>query len=489
MSFHFSLIPYFDNKEMSDSFLFVKDIAPSSEIEDESKVAGEMSTVFVKTIFPFLEKRITEEGVWRKSGNLTRIKKLQKELSLLIGVKYKEPTTVHQMKKKNMKSASSIKSMMSNKSLSSSCNSLDGIDEDDYDYSVHDFTVVIKRLLIPTLLESPSVIGFFKLIDFLAQSLPDSLINDLGVVDDEKIIGNMKVTHPHLTNNYFACIGLFLFYHQRLNHSYFAGNEENPSFIGKNGVTNPSMLHILSEFLLLLCLTANSNEDNKMKASTLATLFLPLFFPESTGKLLSSPIEGGFKTNQSKHHFMIAFLIYFWWEISSQNVLPTVFTTDLKRSCRKRASIQSNESKSSSSNLNKIDDEGEEIKTCLRFATSGASSTSGDKMSDTDLELARLYAHVQSTNNKKMIKKINRAGVILPTSTKKNRLIANSDAACKTPQKTPKPTKFAGSIKKLFSTAKKATSHRTSPPPSPDDHLNVSDARSMPSDSFEVIKV
>lgn len=505
VSFYFSLYPFFENKEQSDSYLLISDEKndiESTNIVDESKIANEMATVFVKTIFPFLERRINEEGVWRKSGNLTRIKKLQKELSLLIGIKYKEPPTNH-IKKKN-KSSASIKSMMSNKSLNASCNSLDGIDDDDYDYSVHDFTVVIKRLLIPTLLESPSVVAFFRLVDFLAKSLPENLVNDLGIIDDEKIIGNMKVTNPHLTNNYFSCLGLFLFYHQRLNHSFYRGSQENPSFIGKKSVNNPTMLHILSEFLQLLCLTANSHEDNKMKSSTLATLFLPLFFPESTGKLLASPIEGGFKTSQSKHHFMIAFLIYFWFDISSPNVLPTTFVTDLNRSNRKRSSTQSNEKVENKNQPTTIkgnhqtggqdEDEGEEIKTCLRFATSGASSSNGNsKITETELELARLYAHVQASQDKKMIKKLNRAGVYIPSSSKKNKLVLanNPEAACKTPQKTPKPAKIATSIKKLFSTAKKSRNNsRQYSPSSPTDHLsNVSDAHSLTSDSFEVIKV
>ena len=454
-----------------------------------------MATVFVKTIFPFLEKRITEEGVWRKSGNLTRIKKLQKELSLLIGVKYKEPAT-NQIKKKN-KSMTSMKSSMSNKSLNDSCNSLDGIDDDDYNFSVHDFTVVIKRLLIPTLLESPSVLAFFKLVDFLAKSLPEGLVNDLGIVDDEKIIGSMKVTHPLLTRNYFSCLGLFLFYHQRLNHSFFMGNQENPSFIGKNSISNPTMLHILSEFLQLLCLTANNHDENKMKSSTLATLFLPLFFPESTCKLLSSPIEGGFKTSHSKHHFMIAFIIYFWFDICSPNALPAAFVTDLNRSSRKRSSNQSNEKTEGkqqepaiNANRKEADDEGEEIQTCLRFATSGATSSSNGVITDTELELARLYAHVHASHDKKMIKKLNRAGVYIPSSSKKNKFLLtnNPEGACKTPQKTPKPAKIATSIKKLFSTAKKSRNSRASPS-SPTDHLNVSDAHSMASESFEVIKV
>ena len=44
--------------------------------------------------------------------------------------------------------------------------------------------------------------------------------------------------------------------------------------------------------------------------------------------------------------------------------------------------------------------------------------TETQRIDETQIELARMYAHVQATQDKKMIKKLNRAGIIIPSKKK-----------------------------------------------------------------------
>lgn len=61
ISFHFSLIPFFESKQESDTFLKYGECDVSATVspvvEEEDERDRNLDTIFVKTIFPFIERR------------------------------------------------------------------------------------------------------------------------------------------------------------------------------------------------------------------------------------------------------------------------------------------------------------------------------------------------------------------------------------------------------------------------------------------------
>ena len=62
IAFHFSLLPFFDSKTDSDKFLMFQSedstVAAADQIKNELLERWQnLDTIFVKTIFPFIERR------------------------------------------------------------------------------------------------------------------------------------------------------------------------------------------------------------------------------------------------------------------------------------------------------------------------------------------------------------------------------------------------------------------------------------------------
>lgn len=431
---------------------------------------------------------IDEEGIWRKSGNFSRIKRLQRELTILTnGVatsKKTDLTEKNQSKSsiRNAQSASSVSSIESSRSLSASTNSLDEIDDDDCDYSVHDMTVVVKRILIPEFLQDRTITAFLSLMDMLSHKVHTDV---LKCPDEAVILNKFRDRDPRLYSNFVSCLSLFLLFHQKLNHSLF----ENESA----GSRAADPITIFSSFMHLMAVTVENCQSNKMTASNMATLLLPLLYPSSTDNMLTtSPIDGGFRASGNRQHFMLSFVLKFWKQISSASSLPKTFVTDftklMEKSGKRKSSEVDNEQGDESN------DENEVMSTCVRFAVNaGNPFAKTDGISETELELARLYAHVHASKDKRMIKKLNRAGVVIPTSAKKAKAASGtlSDAnAVKTPAKTPSRSRIT-SLKSIFSSSKKKSAFKhpdVTPPSSSGDQTSDSEAASSRSNSFEVLR-
>lgn len=496
ISFHFSLLPFFESKDDSDIWLMYqsdkshdhikwpsysksprkKDEMMRMREEYEKSRFSSLDAMFVKAIFPFIEKRIDEEGIWRKSGNLNRIKKLQRELQSIIATpeKLKEPKCQLQRRRSSLSRGSkssfkssncrlqtegsncrleaessfvgSVKSVRSFDSLSSNT-SLDEIDEEKT-YSVHDMTLLVKRILIPVFQKSPETLGFFKLVDHLSLRIPKEVV-DVSLGRDQLI----RDSDPRLYANFVSCLSLFLFFHLKLRHSMYEStrkektnestrkektnestkkektnestkkdDSEQQSVLKTqsndldplSGSQSPSAMSLLCSLFDLLSKTASHSVCNKMIPSSLATLFLPLFYPSSLSMTaVSSSTDRLVVDNEQdvinrRLTAMISFIINYWTQISSITSLPNTFMTDFKllqTSTKgvKRKSGQMDESAMS---------------TCVRFAAPQASSNGNSTIDETQIQLARMYAHVQATQDKKMIKKLNRAGVIIPSKKK-----------------------------------------------------------------------
>ena len=430
---------------------------------------------------------ICEEGVWRKSGNFARIKRLQRELTILTSgfpakksvLEEKKSQSKCSISSTSAKSASSVSSLESTRSLSSSINSLDEIDDDDCDYSVHDMTTTVKRMLVPELLSDPSIQALLSLMDMLSNKVPE---NVLSCPDESAAMVLFREKDPRLFSNFVSCLSLFTLFHSKVNHSLFPVPDAD---------SDVNLMSIFCSFMDLMSVTIDNCNLNKMVASNVATLLLPLFYPSSTD-MTTSPVEGGFKARSNRQLFMLSFLICQWKQISSPSSLPNTFMTDFKKLMAKKKKRKSGDVQS--------DDENEVMSTCVRFAVSSTGNpfakTSG--ISETELELARLYAHVQASQDKKMIKKLNRAGVTLPASAKKVK--NNPTPVCienpnsKTPMKTPK---LKMSLKSIFSSAKKRQEQQSSLKNREESSLSARElfneespgtASTTPSNSFEVLR-
>ena len=71
ISFHFSLLPFFESKKDSDTSLRYEDKSAAaspesvSEMQKEDEKYRNLDTIFVKTIFPFIERR----EHWERCGS------------------------------------------------------------------------------------------------------------------------------------------------------------------------------------------------------------------------------------------------------------------------------------------------------------------------------------------------------------------------------------------------------------------------------------
>ena len=515
ISFHFSLIPFFESKQESDKFLIIKDgqvrdtsspsMTPgvSVAIQEDNDRIKKLDSVFVKVIFPFIERRIDEEGVWRKSGNFSRIKKIQRELIILInGRKPKAQakeipskkigsmasvnksmmsivsTSSYKNKGKGSASSSSMGSLASSSSLSASRSSLDEIDEDENcEYSVHDMTILVKRILLPSLQESKAVIGFLSLVNHISTRIPIELLSKEPFVLRDK--------EPRTYANIISSLSLYLMYHQKTGHDIFTDNCQGDE---EDSLATNFMTLFVCLFDLLKYTTLHSNE-NKMTSASIATLFLPHLYPDEHETMESKESE---KSRQQ--HFMLCFMIEFWPQIRSQTALPKTFLTDFQKNQESRNKKRRSNSSSEQTSFQGEEEE-EVMQTCVRFCAETPSKPTTGGIGETELELARLYAHVQSTQDKKMIKKLNRAGVVIPVSGKKSKINPGLDTP--STSKTPK-TKISSSLKAIFSSAKKKSTKKrllTTDSPSSYDIFSQSKEKdagdtsvTTPSHSFEVLR-
>jgi hypothetical protein len=241
-------------------------------------------------------------------------------------------------------------------------------------------------------------------------------------------------------------------------------------------------------FDILKYTTLHSNE-NKMTASSIATLVLPHLYPEENETMESK------ESDQSKqNHFILTFMIEFWSQIRSQSALPNTFITDFKKTQSKKSKANSISEESSFKDESE-EEQDEVLTTCVRFCASAQTpKPESGGIGDTELELARMYAHVQSTQDKKMIKKLNRAGVILPpSSTKKSKLFPMTPGSA-TPASSKTPGKISSSLKAIFSSAKKKSTKKRllgdCESPSSYDLADTTSngSATTPSHSFEVLR-
>lgn len=478
VSFHFSVLPFFESKQESDSFLMLDSHSEDSDsvkmtpnvvvsIQEDGERAQKLDSVFVKVIFPFIERRIDEEGVWRKSANFSRIKRLQKELVILTNGSNKAKTTEtvknlgstasvnhsrmsitstssHKSKKKNA-SCSSMGSLASSSSLSASRSSLDEIDDDNEncEYSVHDMTTLVKRILLPALQDSKEVTAFLSLVHYLATLIPSNFLAREPVL--------LKDDAPRIYTNILSCMSLYLLFHQKDCHDIFTECQH------QNHETETNMMSLFVYLFDLLKYTTLHSTENKMTSSSIATLFLPHLYPEEHETMDSKESE-----KSKQNHYILSFMIEFWPQIRSHSALPATFMTDFeKNQVDKKSKSNSSSDASSFKNESADEDDDQVLKTCVRFCTTAQTpkpETGG--IGDTELELARMYAHVQSTQNKKMIKKLNRAGVVVPpSSTKKSKLNPVTPGSA-TPSSSKTPLKISSSLRALFSSAKKKSTKK-----------------------------
>lgn len=430
-----------------------KDEAARLKEEHEKARFASLDAMFVKAIFPFIEKRIDEEGIWRKSGNFNRIKKLQKELQSIIATpeRLKQPKVPVRRRsslsrsgsKSSFKSSSSklrddsmicVQSARSFDSLSSNT-SLDDIDDEDNTYNVHDMTLLVKRILIPVFQKSCGTVGFFKLVDHLSLKIPQDIL-DISAGRDQMI----RDRDPRMYANFISCLSLFTLFHLKLLHSMYETSKKdqtepstpqmtkgssktnlNPT---PNEHTDSSAMSLLCSLFGLLSKTANHSASNKMIPTSLATLFLPLFYPSSLSMTSVSSSDRLLVDNEQdsinkRLTAMLSFIINYWPQITSATSLPNTFMTDFKL-------LQQSSNKGSKRKSEGMDDDESVMSTCVRFAqpsVGGANST----IDETQIELARMYAHVQATQDKKMIKKLNRAGVIIPSKKNCNKVLIPSN--------------------------------------------------------------
>lgn len=475
ISFHFSLLPFFESKDESDNWLMYQSdsyndhikwpVYQKSQAEKDEKIRlkeqhekqrfSSLDAMFVKAIFPFIERRIEEEGIWRKSGNFNRIKKLQKELQSIIATpeKLRQPKAPARRRsslsragnskssiKNNVPENSFVGSVKSARSFDSLCSntSLDDIDDEDNTYSVHDMTLLVKRILIPVFQKSNDTIGFFKLVDHLSLKIPKEIV-EVSIGRDQRI----RDSDPRMYANFISCLSLFTLFHLKLRHSMYdtvkksqpsdqstpqitKGSKSNLSPNLSEEISDPSAMSLLCSLFDLLSKTATHSVSNKMIPSSLATLFLPLFYPSTLSMTAVSSSSDRLLVDTEQDIInkrltaMLSFIINYWPQITSATSLPNTFMTDFKL-------LQQSSNKGTKRKSGAAESEDSVMSTCVRFAqpsTSGANST----IDETQIELARMYAHVQATQDKKMIKKLNRAGIIIHSKkNSKNVLIPSND--------------------------------------------------------------
>ena len=300
------------------------------------------------------------------------------------------------------------------------------------------------------------------------------------------ILTKFRDRDPRLYANFISSMSLFLLFHQKLNHCLFEKESA--------GVRITNSMSLFSSFMHLMAVTVENCQSNKMTASNVATLLLPLLYPSSTDHMVTtSPTDGGFKPSTNRNHFMLTFVVQFWKQITSVSSLPNTFVTDFRKLMTRRGKRKSSDLQ------NELDDEdtdeNEVMSTCVRFAVNtGNPFAKTESISETELELARLYAHVHASKDKRLIKKLNRAGVMIP-SAKKAKGTSHPPHAeenpCKTPAKTPSRSKIS-SFKSMFSSAKKKSALKhaedTDASPSSDDLVIDSEAAASRSNSFEVLR-
>ena len=99
---------------------------------------------------------------------------------------------------------------------------------------------------------------------------------------------------------------------------------------------SPSAMSLLCSLFDLLSKTTAHSVSNKMIPSSLATLFLPLFYPSSLSMTaVSSSTDRLLVDNEQdvinkRLTAMVSFIINYWQQISSITSLPNTFMTDFK---------------------------------------------------------------------------------------------------------------------------------------------------------------